>query len=482
MGSVSTFIFVLFFLVVDIGTVLADGPPSYNQTYPWASPNPGQPSAICRCFPGDLCWPSDDTWQAFNTTLGGKLVKTVPLAAPCHDDTFTTYDAGQCQAIQAQWFEPQVHYESSSSIMAPYFTNYSCDPFLPRSAECVVGSYVEYSVNVTEPEDISKTIWFATYFNIRLVIRNTGHDYNGKSSGPGAIAIWTHHLKDIQFPDYASPSYTGKAVKAGAGVQAFEAYDAAAANQLQVVGGECPTVGLAGGYPQGGGHSSLSSKYGLAADQVLEWEVVDSTGAVLRAAPDENPDLFWALTGGGGGTYGVVTSMTSKAHADIPTSGANLTFTSAAITQDQFYDCVATFHNLLPTLVDAGAVAVWFITNQSFVLSPLTGPGIPSSFYPDALKPLTDQLSQLGVNYSKPLPPLPYPPHTNTTPQLPPIATSPPSSLNTRLCRTLWPSTTSSSAGASSHAPSSPPTTPPLPPPSAPSTPKAPSSPASAST
>lgn len=52
----------------------------------------------------------------------------------------------------------------------------------------------------------------------------------------------------------------------GAGVQGFEAYEAAHAKELAVVGGECPTVGIAGGYTQGGGHSALASKFGLAAD------------------------------------------------------------------------------------------------------------------------------------------------------------------------------------------------------------------------
>ena len=56
----------------------------------------------------------------------------------------------------------------------------------------------------------------------------------------------------------------------GAGVQAFEAYYAADARGLRVLGGECPTVGIAGGYTQGGGHSALSSIYGLGADQALD--------------------------------------------------------------------------------------------------------------------------------------------------------------------------------------------------------------------
>ena len=79
--------------------------------------------------------------------------------------------------------------------------------------------------------------------------------YLGKSTGKGALSIWTHNLKTIDFLDYNSSTYSGKAIKMGAGVQAFEAYEAASAHGLKIVGGECITVGLAGGYTQGGGHS-----------------------------------------------------------------------------------------------------------------------------------------------------------------------------------------------------------------------------------
>ncbi|KAI0758134.1 FAD/FMN-containing isoamyl alcohol oxidase MreA [Fomes fomentarius] len=339
----------------------------------------------CRCFPGDTCWPTLSEWDRLNETLDGKLVATVPLAAPCHDPIHNTT---RCQVLRDSWQWPQEHYESSSSVMAPFFANQSCDPFTPEHSPCLLGNYVRYAINVSSAQDVATGIRFAKERNIRLVIRNTGHDYNGKSTGAGSLAIWTHHLKNITFLDYSDPSYTGKAIKVGAGVQGGEAYAAADAQGLAVVGGDCPTVGIAGGYSQGGGHSALASKYGLGADQV--WV----------ANRQNNTDLFWALAGGGGSTYGVVLSMTSKAHKDIPVSSANFTFTSEGITQDIYYEAIAAWQAALPPIVDSGIMVIYFFTNTSFAASPITAPGVSSSELAALLTPYFDKLKGLGVTYA----------------------------------------------------------------------------------
>lgn len=284
--------------------------------------------------------------------------------------------------------------------MAPFFTNGTCDPFHPVSKPCTLGNFINYAVNVSKPEHVSKTLSFVKKHNIRLVVRNTGHDYNGKSTGAGSVGLWMHHLKDIAINDFSSKHYNGKAMKMGAGVQGIEAYTAAHNQGLEVVGGECPTVGIAGGYSQGGGHSALASRYGLAADQVLEWEVIDGRGNFVTARRDnEYKDLYFALSGGGGGTYGVVWSMTSKAHTGHATSGLNLTFTNANISQDTYYEAVKLYQEKLPAIVDAGAMSVWYFTNASFSISPLTGPNIPVAELNALVKPFTDGLKKLGIKY-----------------------------------------------------------------------------------
>ncbi|KAJ5355018.1 FAD linked oxidase N-terminal [Penicillium cataractarum] len=355
-------------------------------------------STACRCFPGDACWPSQAVWSQFNQSIDGRLIKNIPLGAPCHTPN---YNADTCATLKAGWLLPEEHYDSSSSVMAPFFANGTCDPYHAISKPCTLGNYVRYSVNVTCPEQIATAIKFATKYNIRLVVRNTGHDYNGRSTGAGALAIWTHHLKDLEISDYKDSHYQGKAITMGAGIQGFEAYELADASGLQVVGGECPTVGLAGGYSQGGGHSALASRYGLGADQVLKWEVVDGKGNIITATRDnEYSDLFWALSGGGGGTYGVVYSMTSKAHPATPVSGLNLTYYPTNISQDTFYETIEVFHTNLPSIVDAGAMAIWYYTNAFFSISPITAPNIPVADLVALLKPFTNHLDSLGISYT----------------------------------------------------------------------------------
>ncbi|KAK2013378.1 FAD binding domain-containing protein [Colletotrichum eremochloae] len=358
-----------------------------------------QDDASCRCYPGEACWPTTAQWDSFNQTVGGRLIATVPIGAPCHDSSFGAYDEAKCTALQNVWGKAETHIQTSSSVMAAFFANQSCDPFLGRDARCIIGTYVQYAVNATGADDYVKTIKFAQDNNIRLAIRNTGHDYLGKSGGPGALALWTHHLKDIEVLDYQSASYTGKALKVGAGVQVGEAQSAAHAQGLVVVGGNSPTVGLAGGYTQGGGHGPLVSKYGLAADQVLEWEVITATGERIVATPTESSDLYWALSGGGGGVYGAVLSMTVKAFPDSIVSSANLTFATTGISDDAFYGVVKTYLTSLPKIVDAGAVSIWLLGGGAFLMQPTTLPNKTKEELQTLMQPTLDALNAAGIQY-----------------------------------------------------------------------------------
>ncbi|KAL4791430.1 FAD-binding domain-containing protein [Aspergillus venezuelensis] len=354
-------------------------------------------SGSCRCLPGDECWPSPSTWDEFNKTIDDRLIATAPLGSPCHDPT---YDEETCTLLRTGWTDPEPHYQSSSSVMAPFFANASCDPFQPISKPCLLGNYISYAVNVSSASQVSKSLAFAKKHNIRLVIRNTGHDYQGKSTGAGGLGLWMHHLKDLQFVSHKDRYYTGPALKMGAGVQGFEAYAAADENGYQVVGGECPTVGIAGGYTQGGGHSALSSRYGLGADQALAWEVVDGTGRhIIARRNNEHRDLYWALSGGGGGTYAVVLSLTVKVHRSTPVSGLNLTFSRTGLSRETYYTAISSYQSIQAGIVDAGGMAITTFTNESFILSPVTGPDIPVAQLVGLLKPWISSLDSLRIKY-----------------------------------------------------------------------------------
>jgi hypothetical protein len=223
--------------------------------------------------------------------------------------------------------------------------------------------------------------------------------YLGKSTGANALSIWTHNLKNITLLNYKDTHYQGPAFKLLAGVQVVEAYAAADAHGMVVVGGDCPTVGVAGGYLQGGGHSPLSSLLGMAADQTLEWEVVDGRGRFLKASRSENADLYWALSGGGGGSYGVVWSVTVKAHRGMPVTGVNLNFTSANVSADVFYQAVEEYHSHIPSLTAAGGYPIGVITADSFSLTPLVLPNGTVDEAESLLVPLRTKLDELRIAY-----------------------------------------------------------------------------------
>lgn len=229
----------------------------------------------------------------------------------------------------------------------------------------------------------------------------TTHSYLGRSTGKGGLGLWMQGLKSTRIlPQYTSKHYSGAAMVLGAGVLSADAYAEAYKHGLRVVGGGCPSVGIAGGYTQGGGHSFLSSSYGLSADNVLEWEVVTAAGQHITATPTNHADLYWALSGGGGGNYAVVLSMTVRAHTDGPVGGAYLTFDASVMGADKFWACVEIFHALLPSATDAGATALYQIMNGTFVLLTMTAPGLAQTDIVHLLSPLTTALDASKAPYT----------------------------------------------------------------------------------
>ncbi|KAL8285839.1 hypothetical protein RB601_005990 [Gaeumannomyces tritici] len=359
---------------------------------------PRSPAGNCRCLPGDECWPSTSAWGKFNSTVSGRLIATAPLGSVCHEPN---YDEAKCAAVRAKWTNPELHIVTTSSPMEPFFANQSCDPFTDKNLPCTLGNLVSYSVNVSTAAHVQAALKFAQQSNIRVNIRNTGHDFLGRSTGAGALSIWTHNLQNIDFIDWKDAgAYEGPAVKVAAGVQGWQVTEAAHAKGLVVVGGECPTVGLAGGYIQGGGHSALSTSFGLAADSALEFEVVLASGKIVKANRKSNTDLFWALRGGGGGTYGVVMSVTVAAYPNKTVGGAFLSTASSVTTPEKWTQLISRFHGLIPNMTDAGASVVYYASSAIFAIRPVTVYDANKTYVQDVvMKPVTDLFAELGIPY-----------------------------------------------------------------------------------
>ncbi|TGJ86987.1 hypothetical protein E0Z10_g1718 [Xylaria hypoxylon] len=353
---------------------------------------------VCKNIPGDPGWPSSTDWNLLNKTVDGQLVPTIQLASLCHG---TEYDHGQCEDLKAAWPFANVHVQKSAEFLMPYFQNQSCDPYTAQEKPCELGNYAQYSINVSTVSHVQAGIQFAQEKNIRLTIKNTGHDLLGKSSGKGALSLWTHHLDTINFIDHynGDSEYDGPAVRLGAGVLSSDVVAAASSRGFRVVTGTCPDVGVAGGYTSGGGHGVFTSVYGMGADNVLEWEVVTAKGEHLIATPTAHADLYWALSGGGAGTFAIVLSMVTRVYPDGVIGGATFNFdVGSAGSAEKYWEGVATFQSAMGPVVDAGAVISYALTPTAMVVFGIAVPTENASAIDQVLSPITTAMADIGID------------------------------------------------------------------------------------
>jgi FAD/FMN-containing dehydrogenase len=156
-------------------------------------------------------------------------------------------------------------------------------------------------LSVAGASDVATAFAFAQHHGVPVAVRSGGHSYPGWSAGDGALVVDVRPLHRV--------SLSGTAATVGAGASLVQVYDALGSRGRGIPGGSCPTVGIAG-LTQGGGVGVLTRAYGLTCDSVTAMRVVLANGRIVTASSDEEPDLFWALRGGGGGHLGVVTSFT----------------------------------------------------------------------------------------------------------------------------------------------------------------------------
>ncbi|KAK4246249.1 FAD binding domain-protein [Corynascus novoguineensis] len=354
-------------------------------------------NAFCRYLPTDAGWPTRADWDRLNNTVGGKLIRGEPLAQSCY---WSFEDPAKCAQVRDGWGSNSLYYDDPVAVMSPFWLNNSCNPFLSSAGpKCTLDNIASYAINITDAATVIAGIEFARQNNIRLSIKNTGHDYLGRSTGKGSLALWTHNLRDVSVNmNYTSSKYSGPAVKIGAGMLAHEVANIIAKHGLRVAGGLCPSVGIAGGFSQNGGYGQLSSLYGLAADNTLEFEVVTTDLRHLIASPSTNADLYWALSGGGSGNYAVVLSQTVKAHPDGQIAGATFVFMSTNPTS--FWSAIQAWYRLSPRFnLIPGFSASWIFSSGLFRLTAATLPGGTASDIDAILRDFYQAAQELDITF-----------------------------------------------------------------------------------
>ena len=173
-------------------------------------------------------------------------------------------------------------------------------------------------VRCATAEDVKQTLAFAQTNKLALVPRSGGHGYAGYSASEG-IVLDLGQMDAISVGDGIAT--------VGAGAKLVDVYDQLTATGVAIPAGSCLSVGI-GGLTQGGGIGIVDRAYGLTCDNLLSAEVVLADGQIITCDTNNHADLFWALRGGGGGNFGVVTQFTFKTHtiSDITTLEAYFEF------------------------------------------------------------------------------------------------------------------------------------------------------------
>nr|WP_026253878.1 FAD-dependent oxidoreductase [Legionella shakespearei] len=287
------------------------------------------------CTPAQSCWPSTTQWNELDKQVNGHLIKGIsPLQACIQSPDSETCNIALQELKNPFFIESQPGGTQSNGWFNAW--NSAVSPYI---------------VAVESAEEIAAAIRFARQHHIKIAIKGTGHDYLGRSNAPDSLLIWTHPMRKVKtvdkfIPKGCPPAHKKvNAVTAEAGTRWLEAYKEVTVNHGRYVqGGGCTSVGVAGGFIQGGGFGSFSKKFGTGAAGILEAELITADGTILTVNTCQNQDLYWALKGGGGGTYGIVSKITLETHP-LPTFFGALTGTVKAKSDKDYQDLIQYFIN-----------------------------------------------------------------------------------------------------------------------------------------
>ena len=173
------------------------------------------------------------------------------------------------------------------------------------------------------PSDVARALDFAQTHNLPLAVRGGGHSRLGYGMCDGGLVIDFSGMNQVEVD-------AGKRVaRAQAGALVRDLDQATQRFGLATTSGGCPTVGIAG-LTLGGGEGQLMSKYGAACDNLIRAQFVTVDGRQVEASQNANPDLFWAIRGGGG-NFGIVTTLEYRVHPVSDVLAGTLTFSGERI-------------------------------------------------------------------------------------------------------------------------------------------------------
>ncbi|KAK3089588.1 hypothetical protein FSP39_004854 [Pinctada imbricata] len=233
-----------------------------------------------RCSPGEPCFPSEEVFANFESGLVGSLLYPNDTG---YDSMIIMYN---------RW-----------RVKKPFAV-----------------------VVAATTSDVQKSLIFAKKYNLHFHVKNSGHDFNGRSIHSKSLQINLSNMTKSAVLLNSSRAEDGE-IMVESGKRWVDVYEEVNGYDRVVVGGSSHNVSM-GGYTLGGGHSPMCRMLGMAVDNLLEVEMVSANGSIVRATANytsitnsdgsiqntTDTDIFWALSGGGGGTFGIVTKFYFRLH------------------------------------------------------------------------------------------------------------------------------------------------------------------------
>ncbi len=283
------------------------------------------PRVLRRVRPGDATWPPRASWDQLRADVGGNLIEVHSPFDGCKAAPESTDCARLFKELKNPYY---IGDEVALTQTLGWVDAWTSQPSV-------------YAVAAQTTADVVAAVDFARDHDLRLVVKGGGHSYQGTSNAADSLLIWTRRMKAVIVHD----AFVGQgcaahydpqpAVTVESGALWNEVYDAVTTRAGRYVqGGGCLTVGAAG-LVLNGGFGSFSKAFGSAAASLIEAGIVLADGSVKTVNACTDADLFWALKGGGGGSFGVVTRLTLRTH-DLPATFGGVFATVTATSDEAF--------------------------------------------------------------------------------------------------------------------------------------------------